>query len=100
MQLLQQLSSQNTDLTEKKNENWNEKWLPKWAFISFSQYRESIVTSAILVSWHLVSRYIVVSSVSPNTTADWKTLFYNFIYGIDRKFLFVLLFVVYNREEK
>ena len=44
--------------------------------------------------------YIVVSSVSPNTTADWKMLFYNFIYGIDRKFLFVLLFVVYNREEK
>ena len=37
-------------------------------FISASQYSESIVTSAILVSWYLVSRYIVVSSVSPNTT--------------------------------
>ena len=36
--------------------------------ISVSRYRESIVTSAILVSWDLVSRYIVVSSVSPNTT--------------------------------
>jgi len=35
---------------------------------SVSQYRESIVTSAILVSWDLVSRYIVVSSVSPNTS--------------------------------
>ena len=39
----------------------------QWAFISVSQYRESIVTSAILVSWYLVSRYIVVSWVSPNT---------------------------------